>query len=81
MERSELLIRIQEVFQDVLENDNIILEEHMTAADIDGWTSLSQAQILTAIEQNLGIRFSLMEIMSMKSVGQIADSVANKLDI
>lgn len=80
MERSELLIRIQEVFQDVLENDNIILEEHMTAADIDGWTSLSQAQILTAIEQDLGIRFSLMEIMSMKSVGQIVDSVANKLD-
>ena len=80
MERSAILNIIQEIVRDVVENDELVLEDHMTAADVDGWSSLSQAQILTAIEQKMKIRFSLMEIMEMKSISQIVDAVAKKTD-
>lgn len=79
MEKNQIFKIIQEVFRDVLDNDDIMLEEQMTAKDIDGWTSLTQAQILTSIEKRFGVRFSLMEIIEMKSVGQIIDSVTTKV--
>lgn len=79
MEKTQIFNIIQEVFRDVLDNDEIMLEEQMTAKDIEGWTSLTQAQILTSIEKRFGVRFSLMEIIEMKSVGQIIDCVSTRV--
>lgn len=75
MERSEVLAKVQEVFCDVLGNDDIVLFETTSAQDVDEWTSLSQAQILTAIENELGMRFSLKDIMSIRTVGDIVDAI------
>lgn len=80
MERDTIINTIQEIVRDIVDNDEIVLNEKMTAADIEGWTSLSQAQILSAIEQKLGIRFSLKEIIEMKSIGQIVEAVASKIN-
>lgn len=77
MERKEILEKVQEIFCDVLGNDDIVLTETTTTQDVDEWTSLAQAQILTAIENELGIRFSLKEIMSVKSVGDIVNAIVS----
>ena len=78
MERSEVLAKVQEVFCDVLGNDDIVLTENTSAQDVDEWTSLAQAQILTAIENELGMRFSLKDIMSVKTVGDIVNAIMAK---
>ncbi len=75
MERSEVLEKVQEVFRDVLGNEDIVLAETTTAQDVDEWTSLAQAQILTVIENELGMRFSLKDIMSIKTVGDIVNAI------
>jgi acyl carrier protein len=75
MERSEVLEKVQEVFCDVLGNDDIVLTEATSAQDVDEWTSLAQAQILTAIENELGMRFSLKDIMSIRTVGDIVNAI------
>ena len=75
MERSEVLAKVQEVFCDVLANDDIVLTETTSAQDVDEWTSLAQAQILTAIENELGMRFSLKDIMSIRTVGDIVNAI------
>lgn len=77
MERKEVLEKVQEIFCDVLGNDDIVLTETTTSQDVDEWTSLAQAQILTAVENELGIRFSLKEIMSVKSVGDIVNAIVS----
>lgn len=75
MERQEVLEKVQEVFCDVLGNDDIVLNESTSSQDVDEWTSLAQAQILTAIEHELNMRFSLKEIMSIKTVGDIINAI------
>ena len=79
MNREETLAKVQEVFCDVLGNDDIVLTEATSAQDVDEWTSLAQAQILTAIENELGMRFSLKDIMSVKTVGDIVNAIMAKL--
>lgn len=79
MNRTEILAKVQETFCDLLNNDDIVLSEEMGPNEVEEWTSLMQAQILTELEHEFGIRFSLMELMSIKNVGNILDAIQKHL--
>lgn len=76
MEKTEILHRVEEVFRDVLDNDEITLAEATTANDIDEWDSLTHVELVRAVEKAFGIRFTSAEILSWKNVGEMVDSVA-----
>lgn len=78
MDRNEILTQVQDIYRDVLNNDEIILTEATTADDIVEWTSLTQVQLITTIEHEFNIRFSLRDMMDWKSVGDILDSLEEK---
>lgn len=76
MEKTEILHRVEEVFRDVLDNDEITLAEATTANDIEDWDSLSHVELVRAVEKAFGVRFTSAEILSWKNVGEMVDSVA-----
>jgi acyl carrier protein len=76
MEKTEILHRVEEVFRDVLDNDEITLAEATTANDIDEWDSLTHVELVRAVEKAFGIRFTSAEILSWKNVGEMVESVA-----
>ena len=78
MERIEVLQKINEVFIDNLDNDNIILTESSTADDIEEWDSLTHVQLVVAVEKKFKIRFNAKEIQSWKNVGEMIDSIITK---
>lgn len=79
MERNEILQKVNEVFMDNLDNDNIVLTENTTADDIEEWDSLTHVQLVVAVEKKFKIRFNAREIQSWKNVGEMIDSINNKL--
>jgi len=70
--------QLQSVFRDVFENDRLVLDRNMTARDLPGWDSLAHVTLLIAIERAFGIRFSLMEVHSLESVGALLDQIEAK---
>ena len=76
MEKKEILHRVEEVFRDVLDNEEITLAEITTANDIDEWDSLTHVELVRAVEKAFGIRFTSAEILSWKNVGEMVESVA-----
>lgn len=78
MERTEILSKVQELFIDILDNEDIILTDETTAGDIEEWDSLSHIQLIVAIEKAFGIRFTSKEILSWKNVGEMIDCVQLK---
>lgn len=76
MEKTEILHRVEEVFRDVLDNDEITLAEATTANDIEEWDSLTHVELVRAVEKAFGVRFTSAEILSWKNVGEMVDSVA-----
>ncbi len=78
MDRSEILKKLTEIFIDTIDNEDISLSENTTAADVDGWDSLSHIQLVVAIEKQFKIRFTAKEIQSWKNVGELLDSIAAK---
>jgi acyl carrier protein len=75
MTMDEIRQQIQEVFRDVFEDDDFILRDDMTAADVEGWDSLTHVNLIIAIEKKLGIRFATAEISRLNDHGQNVGSL------
>jgi acyl carrier protein len=79
MERIEILSQTTNVFKDILENEDIILQEGTTANDIEDWDSLNHIQLVVAIEKKFKIRFTSMEIQNWNNVGEMINSIESKV--
>lgn len=79
MERSEIFKKVNEIFCDELDNEDIVLNDDTTADDAEEWDSLSHVQLIVAIEKAFGIKFTSNEILSWSNVGQLVDSIENRL--
>jgi len=80
MEKSEILKKVNDIFIDVLDDENIVLTYETTANDVEDWDSLNHIQLVVAIEKQFKIRFTSHEIQSWNNVGEMIDSISLKLN-
>ena len=78
MDRSEILKTVQDIFRDILDDEEIVLEDTTTADDVEGWDSLTHIQLIVAIEKQFKIKFTSKEILSWRNIGEMLDSIAAK---
>lgn len=78
MNRLEVLDQVQEIFRDILDEEELVLENETTAEDVEGWDSLTHIQLVVAIEKHFKFKFTSKEILSWKNVGEMIDSVETK---
>jgi acyl carrier protein len=79
MQKEEILSKVQDIFRDVLDEEDIHLTEETTANDVEGWDSLTHIQLIVAIEKLFKIKFTSKEILSWKNVGEMLESIQSKL--
>ncbi len=72
----EIFDRLNEVFQDVFDDDSITVNDRTTAADIEDWDSLSHITLVSAVEDEFRMKFSMKEVVEMKNVGEMAAIIA-----
>ena len=58
--------------------DDIVLTPGLTAKDVQGWDSFKQIEIIMAIEEQFGIKFTTRELDSLQNVGDLVRVVAAK---
>jgi acyl carrier protein len=73
---------LQEIFREVFDDPTIELRDEMTAADIEGWDSVSHIDLLIAVERSLGIKFATAEMSRLKqpdqNIGSFVRLIENK---
>lgn len=77
--QNDVISAVTEIFRDVLDNEDIVLNESTTAADIEEWDSLSHIQLIVAIEKHFRIKFTSAEISGFKNVGEMCHTIAAKM--
>ena len=80
MQKKEIIKAVQDVFIDVLEDDDIVLNYNTTADDIKDWDSLNNILLIVEIEKKFKLKFKLEEIHSFKNVGEMCDYIFNKVN-
>lgn len=78
MEKNQILEEVQDIFREVLDNEEIVLASETTADDIEEWDSLTHIQLIVAIEKHFKIKFTSKEILSWQNVGEMVDCIAAK---
>lgn len=79
MTTGEILAQVNDIFKDVLDEDDIVLAPETTAADVDEWDSLTHIQIIVATEKHFGIKFTAAEIQGFRNVGHYCEEIQKKL--
>ena len=80
MERNEILKKITEIARDIFDNDEVELTEATTAADVEEWDSLSHLSLVSDVEDEFGITFTLAEVSGSKNVGEFIDALIRHLN-
>lgn len=78
MDKNQILAEVQEIFRDVLDNEEIEINFETVADDIEEWDSLSHIQLIVAIEKHFHIKFNSKELMGWKTVGDMIDCISTK---
>lgn len=74
---NDIYERLNRVFREVFDDDTITVNASTTAADIDDWDSLTHIQLIAAVEDEFGVKFSMKQVSSMKNVGEMAQILAD----
>jgi acyl carrier protein len=78
MAEALLLDKLTSILRDVFDRDDLIATPDLTAKKVHGWDSLGNVRLFLEIERVFSIRFSAMETMSLKNVGELAAVIEKK---
>ena len=78
MERTEVFKTLNEIFQEVLDLEELELTDTSCAEDYDEWDSLANIQLVIAIQKAFNVKFKSAEIMTWKNVGDMVNCILSK---
>jgi acyl carrier protein len=79
MQINDILLDLTPVFRKELDDETITLHPGITANDVANWDSITNIQLIVAIEKMYKIRFTSREIQDFKNVGELAESLISKI--
>lgn len=78
MQPADILQELTGLFRSVLNQPTLELNRSTTAKNVEGWDSLNHAILLAEVQQFFAVRFSVKEVITLKTVGELVDLVAHK---
>ena len=78
MNAKEIYERLESVFREVFDDEAITLSPTTTAADIEDWDSIEHITLISAVEDEFKMRFTMGEVSGMKNVGEMADIIMER---
>jgi acyl carrier protein len=80
MDRSEVFNRVVEVCRDVFDNEELILDDASCSENVEEWDSLTHLGVISDLEVEFEISFSLDEITNVKNLGELVDTIMQHLE-
>ncbi len=78
MSDQEILDALTRIVRDLTENDDVILSAEMSAKDVPKWDSANFINFVVAVEMEYGVKFSLAEIESFVTFGDVVKCVLKR---
>jgi acyl carrier protein len=70
--------QLEQVFQEVFNNEALVLADEMTAKDIPAWDSIAHINLMFSIEQVFDVRFKGNELAEFKNIGELKAFLRSK---
>lgn len=78
MTREEILNKLNNIFNQVFDRE-IILLESTSAKDINGWDSLTHITIISMVEEEFEISFTMKQVLEMQNIGDMISIIEEEI--
>jgi acyl carrier protein len=78
MYRQEVQTKLTGIMREFFDDPSLVVSDQLTAADVDGWDSLTHVDLIVAVEEEFKIRLSTGDVRGLKNVGSFVDLIAAK---
>ena len=78
MTHEAILEKLNEIFQDIFDDDSLVITETTTANDVEDWDSIEHINLIDAVEKEFGMKFKMQEVSGMKNVGAMVQIIAER---
>lgn len=75
MSREDVFERLNEVFRDVFDDDEIVVCDETTSNDIEEWDSFEHINLVVAVETEFSFKMPMGKAVSLKNVGEMVDLI------
>lgn len=79
MSREDVYEKLNKIFRDVFDEEDITVCDTTTANDIDDWDSLEHINLIVTVEKEFGIKFNMKEVNTLKNVGEMVDIILTRV--
>ena len=79
MSKEEILSKVNEIFADAFDREDLVIGLETTASDVEGWDSLMQMNLIEMIEDEFNMRFDMDEVVGMENVGSMIDIIISRI--
>ena len=81
MNKNNIKEKLQSVFVDVFDDEDLTISNSANSNDIEEWDSLNHIALVLSIEKCFNIRFMTGEVLSLKDVGEMIQLLEEKTSI
>jgi acyl carrier protein len=71
--------KVVEIISKTLNRKNLFLGAETSSKDVEGWDSLAHVTIIAEVEKEFNISIDFMEILEIKTIGDICQTVSNNI--
>ena len=75
---ADVLVRVQDVFRAELDDEDLVIGPDSSQRNLKAWDSLAHIRLVSGIESEFDIQFSLAEIEQITSVRQFVQLVQER---
>ena len=77
-QKKQILIKLQDIFRVIFDDDSIKINSNTTAEDIEEWDSLNQIRIILACEKEFSVKLNPREINDFINIGEMVEHLLSK---
>jgi acyl carrier protein len=71
--------QLTQILQNVFNDDSLVARADLIASDVAGWDSFAHLRLMMTVERTFKVRFTAMQISSLKNVGELATLIESRL--
>ena len=80
MSREDIMEKVNEIFRDVFDDEELIITDSTNSDDIEDWDSLEHISLIISMEKEFDMKFDIKEVNKLENVGQMVDMIKAKMD-
>ena len=80
MSREEIFQKVQEIFRDVFDDEELIISDLTNSDEIEDWDSLEHISLIVSMEKEFSMKFDIKEVNKLENVGEMIDLIKRKMD-